>query len=209
MINQCAKNITQFLIKSGIIKNYETEAYIYGLELFLIKLIFNSAIIMLSLITNTFSVSILFLFSFYTIRSFAGGYHCKKTIYCFVLSMLIYSILVFLFKYNNIFSMFTLLLSSNISFGIIVAFSPVASEQNPLTATEIKQNKKISIIICFICLLLSWISFFIDNTIFFYSSSYSLTATAVLIIFSLRRCKNEKAVCENDCKNSWKEHQGC
>ena len=49
-----------------------------------------------------------------------------------------------------------------------------------------------SVIISAIIVIVAAISYRLDISFLFYSTSYSLTADAVLIILSLGRCKNEE-----------------
>ena len=82
---------------------------------------------------------------------------------------------------------------SVISFIIIIIFSPVENENNPITSDEKIKYKKISIIISFIIVIITGLSFFYNYHYLFYSSAWSISTDAILIILTKGWQKEEKA----------------
>lgn len=70
-----------------LIKPEEQEDYIYFIELALEKVIAMSAIFLMAFFMNKVLEMMLFLVSYTGIRKYAGGYHCKTFLGCYLLSL--------------------------------------------------------------------------------------------------------------------------
>ena len=90
MLKSIAEEITVVLAANDVIKTDEMEAYNYGLQLLVPKVILYITILIVSLITNTIWVSFAFVVLFMTLRRYAGGFHCKTAETCLFFSFLIY-----------------------------------------------------------------------------------------------------------------------
>jgi len=203
MLKNLAEDLAQILAANNIIKVEECDAYRYGLELAISKIIMYTIILIIAILTKTLLFSSLFAIMYVVLRQYTGGYHCKSAEMCIIVSIFIYllMLLVFLLNLINIGSLITRMILLSLTFIsplIIVIFSPVESSNNPLTKEEKNKYHRNSIIVAIILLIISCVSLITNISILFYSSSGSLTADAVLIILSLRRSKNEKNCYESD-----------
>lgn len=192
MLRELAEHISLKLVTTKTINIDDREFYTYGLELLLSKTIFCSIILIFALITNTLLISAMFLFMYMLIRQYSGGFHCKTSEMCFLVSILLYLLMLFLVRidFNQIET--SLCIFSTVSFFIIAVFSPIVSENNPLSPKQKIKYRRYSIIIAFL-----WLSIMVCTYIFkldyiFYPVSWSLSVDAVLILLTLRRNKNEK-----------------
>lgn len=84
MIERFSKMILEYLIKSNVIENTDTEReyYQYGIEITVSSLL--NIILIISIGALTFSIfeSIIFLVCFVLIRQFTGGYHANTYFKC-------------------------------------------------------------------------------------------------------------------------------
>ncbi len=186
-----ADNLANLLSANKIIDINNQEAYSYGLELFFFKFTLYIIILIISLLTDSFLISLVFTASYMLLRQYTGGYHCKTSEACMLTSILIYTFMLLLynFKLNNLTLFFFII---PISYLIIILKAPIENENNPLDADEIKKYRILSIIISTLLTVLSIITFIFDFKQFAFPISYTLTADAVLLLISPRRKKNEE-----------------
>lgn len=197
MFKNLADEAALLLIKQNIVVEEKREAYTYGFELFFEKLFFYGIILIISILTKTLLFSALFIFTYKMLRQYTGGFHCKTAELCLVVSVLIYSTMVLLYMLNMDAIKFALAIGALISTIVIFVFSPRESKNRPLESEEKKKYRTVSVLIAAIAMIIVAFSYILDISFLFYSASCSLTADAVLIILSLRRCKNEEDTVEN------------
>lgn len=77
-------------------------------------------------------------------------------------------------------------------------FSPIEHKNKPLSVVERRKYGIISKIIAVILTIIMCVSLLLDVKILFYSSSYALTADAVLIILALKGVKHRENDSESD-----------
>ena len=75
---------------------------------------------------------------------------------------------------------------------LIFIFSPIENKNKPLTVVEYRKFGIISKIIAVILTAVMCVSLLLNINILFYSSSYALTADAVLIVLSLKEVKHNE-----------------
>lgn len=91
MLKSIAEEVTVLMAANNIIKTEEIEAYTYGLELIIPKVILYAVILVVSLITDTFLMSVAFVILLMCLRRYSGGFIVKqqKSV-CSFLSLCIY-----------------------------------------------------------------------------------------------------------------------
>lgn len=163
MLRNISRELSTLLAAKKIISIENVDAYAYGLELFLFKSVFYLLVFILSLLSGTLLISALF--------------------------VIIYLILVgiYLFRVEEV--AIVIELFSTISCVVISIFAPVENKNKMLDKTEKKKYHLVSILLSLLVLVISTIAFLANWYWVFYPSAYSLTATAVMILISLGRCK--------------------
>lgn len=106
MINELSNIITLRLQKVGVIQD-KFEIYKYGFELLISSLIGISLILIIGLLSNTFSDSLVFLVCFIILRQCTGGYHSKSYLSCNLSFISVYLIFIYyrnyiMFSYNGL-----------------------------------------------------------------------------------------------------------
>lgn len=135
--------LANMLIEKGISKKEDKEIIVYGLTSG-IEIIFNIiTTIVLGVFWGLIVESLVFLISFSMIRVYAGGYHCKKAINCYLFSSLIVILVLGIVKFipegdTIVFSMIMLL----ISLPIILKLAPMETPTKPLDKEEQKYFRK-------------------------------------------------------------------
>lgn len=89
MVENLSRHIALWLIKSGILKDDDTELYIYAIQYLL--LIINPTIIftVYCIATHNTWIGLIEVFSFLLIRKYSGGYHCQSSTACLIFSVIV------------------------------------------------------------------------------------------------------------------------
>ena len=198
MFEKIAERISNTLEVKKIIKAENRDFYSYGLQLALNKLFFFVIILIISIFTKAFLVSVAFLLMYSIIRQFSGGFHCKSEINCFLVSILIYLIMLLLYRIDRVEGKWVLYIAALVSVLIISIFSPVEHKNKPLSTDERKKYGIIAVIVAIALVIIMCASLLLNTPILFYSSSYSLTADAVLVILALKEVKHNERDLEID-----------
>lgn len=202
MLKSIAEEITVALASNDIIKTEEMEAYTYGLELLIPKVILYAVILVISLITNTFLASVSFVVLLMFLRRYTGGFHCKTAETCLLFSLLIYLLALLGYEFVQYIPNIACGISSFVSAVIVFVFAPVEDVNRPLDKSEKVQYRQKAMIALSVILSLEMIALFFRFDTISYLSACSLTVNAVLILLSqIRRCKYEVNNPESSCEN--------
>ena len=135
MIKFCADRIISFLIKNNAINgedSHEISIYHYGVEITLGSIINIFLIVLLGILTNTISDSVIFLLVFIPLRLCTGGFHAETYIMCNIVLGITYLCVMFVvyFFSINVWGKVIILL---LSFAVVYAFAPRASKHKKMT----------------------------------------------------------------------------
>lgn len=192
MYKNLADRIATQLSANKIIDINNQEIYSYGLELFLFKFTLYAIILIISLLTDTFLISLIFTASYMLLRQYTGGYHCKTSETCMITSILIYTFMLLLYNLEFYSQGLLLMILILISFLIILIKAPIENENNPLEKYELKKYRFLSLILSTVLTILSVLLFYFNFQVLSFSISYALTADAVLLLISTRRKRHEE-----------------
>ena len=203
MLKSIAEEVTVVMAANDIIKTEEMEAYTYGLELLIPKVILYVVILVFSLITDTFLMSVAFVILLMSLRRYSGGFHCKTAEICVIVSFLMYLLAIFGYEFVSFIPNMVYGVSTVLSSVIVLIFSPVEDKNRPLDETEKKLYRQKAMIALSFILILEFASLILEFRALSYLSACSLTANAVLILLSqTRRCKYESNNPESSCENN-------
>lgn len=126
------------------------ELYEYATYILLSSAFHIATVIVLGLVFNLLTESLVFYLSFIAIRKFAGGYHAKTPTRCYVFSVISSIIMLCLIKYaNSVGNIFTylLIIFELLCVVLIILMSPLDTENNPLNSYEKKWYKTFAVLI--------------------------------------------------------------
>lgn len=132
MLKSIAEEVTVLMAANNIIKTEEIEAYTYGLELIIPKVILYAVILVVSLITDTFLMSVAFVILLMCLRRYSGGFHCKTAEICLLVSFLMYLLAIFGYEFVSFIPNMVYGISTVLSSVIVLIFSPVEDKNRPL-----------------------------------------------------------------------------
>lgn len=126
------------------------ELYEYAIYIILSSAFHMATVIVLGLVFNLLTESLVFYLSFIVIRKFAGGYHAKTPVRCYAFSVISSIIMLCLIKYaNSVGNIFTylLIIFELLCVVLIILMSPLDTENNPLNSYEKKWYKTLAVLI--------------------------------------------------------------
>lgn len=193
MFAKIAEQITESMEDNHIIEHDDRELYVYG---------FNQGLnILLNLITtlvvgllfgNVLELAI-FIAAYIPLRSFAGGYHAKTPVRCYIVSIILILAFSLVIKYVH-FTIFICSIVIVVSSAVILCLSPVEDKHKPFDGREQAVYRKKSLIILavemclwlFMCLLLCKFEAIIPIVF--------ITEAAILILGKVKNQHNDKLI---------------
>lgn len=163
--------------------------YEYGIQLSLSTLASMCSIVMLGILLKNLASAFIFLGVFFFLRLFSGGYHAPTYARCFLLTNSVYLAVVGASYWIVCFQLYHLLpIIVVASCAVVIVLSPVRNKHHPLSEKTYRKNRKIAIVLVsiessFFLILFFWQIFRPYVAV----SSMSLTAVAVMMLFTLRR----------------------
>jgi len=192
MLKYLAEEISLRLVTNKIITDDKRKYYTYGLELILSDIFIFLILALVAIITNTVLMSVVFACTFCILRSYSGGYHSKTYAGCFIITLSIYSLLLI---FNTILdelraSVGVVLII--LSLPIIFKLSPIENINHLIMWRDSRKFKKISttLAIVYVLIFITSLIYISDEVAF--SISWSLFATAFLMMVSILLNKKEE-----------------
>lgn len=136
MFAKFSECITQSLIDNQIIESEERELYRYGIQQGLTIVLNLVTTLLIGLLCDMIWQSIVFTVAYIPLRSFAGGYHAKTTIGCYIFSIVLITAVLLTMKLLPISSFVCciMLLCSGVC---IFVLAPVENHNKPLDDMEL------------------------------------------------------------------------
>lgn len=194
MLDSISSRLAELAYQSGLINQTEKEIYRFGFETALLKCVHIIAMLLIGAAFKMPLEAVTFIAVYSSLRIYAGGFHAKSRLGCFLISCVMMTGVLFIVKYYQSYGIRTLFVLSamSIATAVILFLSPVAAVNKPLDQIEIKHYKKrVYIVTCFHLMLLAVFYF---RGLYSYSlivclSEISLTIMLIMGNFQLRTIK--------------------
>ena len=133
------------------------EIYVYGFELIISSIVETGALIFIGCVIGKFVETLLFLFTFSSIRLFSGGYHANSYLKCFVVTMVCYILILLIMNILSGLSNNVIILIAFIVFFLsLILFMKICPVQsNGKTIFDPKKQKRLSVIALCINIILA------------------------------------------------------
>ena len=181
LLARLAGKIGNNLVHSGVIKEEDAEIYIYGINQILTSVLNVSSALIIGLIFGMFSEIAVFMAAYIPLRSFAGGYHAKTPLRCYVFSVIMLIVVSIGLKYLHIADCvyYAVLVAATL---VVLVLSPVEDRNKPLDEIEQKVYKKrtmnIAAVEVMVCLALKFVGY--DNL--FVAVVYSFVVLSFMLV---------------------------
>lgn len=187
MFKKQMTKLANMLTEKEISKSEDREIIIYGLTSG-IDLVFNIiTTIMLGFVFGLIIESLVFLISFSLIRTYAGGYHCKKATNCYFFSSVIVVLVLSMVKFTPkeyILAISLVLLP--ISVWVILKLAPVETETKSLDEVEKKHYREKTILHLYMECVVITILFVFKSYILGYVVCLGIIVSAILVLFGYK-----------------------
>ena len=181
LLARLAGKIVNNLVHSGVIKEEDAEIYIYGINQILTSVLNVSSALIIGLIFGVFSEIAVFMAAYIPLRSFAGGYHAKTPLRCYVFSAIMLIVVSIGLKYLHIadWVYYAVFVAATL---VVLVLSPVEDRNKPLAEIEQKVYKKRTMNIAaaevMVCLALKFVGY--DNL--FVAVVYSFVVLSFMLV---------------------------
>lgn len=182
MIGRIASGVVEKLTDSTTISDTEKELYLYGFFILISQILYFIITIIMGILLDIVSLSVVFYISFQFIRRYAGGIHASSELKCEIISTTSIFICLLCVKSNVMFDIQipTLILTLFASI-VIFILCPLDTPEKPLTKEELRYFRKISLIVLAIMLSIIIISIVIKLTIA-YPICFSIILESVFLV---------------------------
>ena len=140
-----------FLAKRGLIEEDEVDIIRFALELLLTQGIQIVSMLILGYFLQFIWETVLYLCTLLFLKRYTGGYHAKTYGRCYLITMIIYLLVLFCVEYLNIYSLLVFLPAG---LGIFIYFGPCLSYKTMLERRKQQLHLKLSLALCLVLLLL-------------------------------------------------------
>ncbi len=88
LLAKLSQKIGDDLVRSNVIEAEDAEIYIYGINQILVSVLNVLSALIIGLILGTFFEVVVFMAAYIPLRIFAGGYHAKTPLRCYIFSVI-------------------------------------------------------------------------------------------------------------------------
>ncbi len=187
-MNLISNKLVNKLIEYNLIKSEDKEIYTYGIKQMLFLSLNILTILILGIVSNKAFEIILFMITYIPIRIYAGGYHAKNHIRCYIFSILMLIVIIYILNItldiNTILTTFIVIISSI----IISVLAPIEDINRSLDNEEkiVYRKRTIRNLIVIISIYFILLYFNLINVMF--CVCISLFCNAIMLI--LGKIKN-------------------
>lgn len=192
LLAKLSRKIGDDLVQSNIVKAEDAEIYIYGINQILTSVLNVSSALIIGLILGTFFEVMVFMAAYIPLRIFAGGYHAKTPLRCYIFSLIMLIVVSIGMKYLLL-SELAYYAALSAALLIVLVISPVEDKNKPLDEIEHKVYKKRALIIAATELMISIVFRLAGLDKLFIAVVYSFTALGfMLILGAIKNALNSK-----------------
>ncbi len=166
------------MVRRNVIKESDRNIYSYGLTVMVLKLAALVVAVIISIFIGETIDLLIFLLLFIPLRKYAGGFHERTALRCFIESQIILILVEITLKYIHYYT-FENIAGAVFSFvgaAVIIYKAPIGSVNRVLNDKQKKKYRKISLVVCLILILIAILT---------YIYNYMNVTYAVFITFLL------------------------
>lgn len=181
LLARLAVKIVNNLVHSGVIKEEDAEIYIYGINQILTSVLNVSSALIIGLIFGVFPEIAVFMAAYIPLRSFAGGYHAKTPLSCYVFSVIMLIVVSIGLKYLHLadWVYYAVFVAATL---VVLVLSPVEDRNKPLDEIEQKVYKRRTILIAAVELTLAMLLKLLMLDDLFIATAYSFVVLSLMLI---------------------------
>lgn len=181
LLAKLSQKIGDDLVRSSVIEAEDAEIYIYGINQILVSVFNVLSALIIGLILGTFFEVMVFMAAYIPLRIFAGGYHAKTPLRCYIFSVIMLIIVSLGMKYLPLaeWVYYAILLATAI---VVLVLSPVEDRNKPLDEIEHKVYKRRAMFIAAAELLVGLAFMLVGLDNLFVAVVYSFAALSFMLV---------------------------
>ena len=181
LLARLAGKIGNNLVHSNVIKEEDAEIYIYGINQILVSVLNVSSALIIGLIFGVLPEIAVFMAAYIPLRSFAGGYHAKTPLRCYIFSviMLIVVSIGMNYLYMEDWVYYVVFAASAL---VVLILAPVEDSNKPLDETEHKVYKRRTTLIAAIELIIALLLKMLISDSLFVAIVYSFVVLSLMLV---------------------------
>jgi len=180
-LEKLSHKIGDDLVRSGVVKEEDAEVYIYGINQILAYVLNVSSSLIIGLIFGVTLEIIIFMAAYIPLRSFAGGYHAKTPLRCYIFSVIMLIVVSIGLKYLCLADWVYYAVLA-VSVFVILALSPVEDKNKPLDEVEHKVYKRRTVLIAAVELVICFLLWMMKLHNLFAAVVYSFAVLCFMVI---------------------------
>lgn len=181
LLTRLSRKIVNDLTRSDIVKAEDAEIYIYGINQILTSVLNVSSALIIGLIIDVFTEVAVFMAAYIPLRSFAGGYHAKTPLRCYIFSVIMLIVVSIGMKYLSIEEwIYYVILAAAAS--VVLILAPVEDRNKPLDEIEHQVYKRRTILIAAMELTLALLLKLLMLDDLFIATAYSFVVLSLMLI---------------------------
>jgi len=189
MFEKTAKTITDKLLAEDIVLHEDKEIYLFGVQQGLNLILNLATMIAIGLVFGAVWELVVYTVFYGALRRFAGGYHARTQMNCYVLSAILLATIAMLINFVEIQPIFLVWIALFTCTNIIL-LSPVADANKPLDKIEEKVYKRRAIIISIIQLGTVLLGVYFDIVAIARIVTLALATVHLMILAGLLRARS-------------------
>lgn len=153
MFHTISEKIIVFAIKNKILAQEKADEYIYGIEITLSVIVSYVSVLVIGLLMNMFWESAVFLFLFVLMRRFAGGFHFRSQLACYIFMCITTPVILLTIKFaeSDTVTCSAIMIISSL---LLLILSPVPAIEKPLDKKEqVVYGRVARIIVVGVCVI--------------------------------------------------------
>jgi accessory gene regulator B len=190
MHGKVIQRLIDLMVSNKIIKSEETELYSYGLMQGTLMLLNIFTILIIGKILGMLWQSSVFMVTYFPLRTYAGGYHARTQLNCYISSVVLIVMVLLGIRYMKWTNLIYITISI-ISGLTIYIFSPVEDSNKPIDDIGLKIFRKKSRIILIFELILLILFIFLRKNNIAECILVSLFTVSVMLILGKIKCRLE------------------
>ena len=197
-LGRLSRKIGDNLVQSNIVNAEDAEIYIYGINQILVSILNVSSALIIGLIFGVFFEIAVFMAAYIPLRTFAGGYHARTPLRCYIFSVIMLIVVSLGFKYLSLtewvyYAVFAL------SAIAVFVFSPVEDKNKPLDEIEHRVYKKRAVIIAAAEIAVSVVFKLTGLNSLFAAVVYSFAVLGFMLVLGMVKNRFGNSIGEDNC----------
>lgn len=181
MFYNISDRIANGFVKTDAIKAEDKEIYQFGIQQTFIILLNIITVTVLGIVFHRFWNMVVFMSAFIPIRIYAGGFHAKTSLRCYIYSIIFLVAVLLAMRFVDFTNLIYCLLYCFSSI-IILWLAPIEDINKPLDKIEKITYKKRTIILWLIETIIIFASYFLGWNMVFECCIYSLFSIAFMLV---------------------------